>query len=103
VLNSTEVPYFDRSEILKNYEDDQFFGPVVIAMRNELPKHEHGKRLLERILPYFTRDNDGCLWYQGKMCFPRRSIVSILQVANDSKIGGHFGLAKTMSRLSNFH
>jgi hypothetical protein len=25
VLNSTEVPYFDGSEILKHYEDDQFF------------------------------------------------------------------------------
>lgn len=103
VLNSTEVPYFDRSEILKNYEDDQFFGPVVRAMRNEWPMHEHGKRQLERMLPYFTKDNDGCLLYQGKMCLPRRSIASILQVAHDSKIGGHFGLAKTMSRLSNFH
>jgi hypothetical protein len=39
VLNSTEIPHFDRSEILKNYDDDQFFGPVVRAMRNEWPKH----------------------------------------------------------------
>jgi hypothetical protein len=67
-LNSTEVPYFDRSEIVTKYEDDQFFGPVVRAMRNEWPKHEHGQRQLERMLPYFSKDSDGCLLYQGRMC-----------------------------------
>jgi hypothetical protein len=34
------------------------------------------------------------------MCLPRGSIATILQVAHDSKVGAHFGLAKTMSRLS---
>jgi hypothetical protein len=39
VLNSTELPYFDRSEILKHYEDDQFFGALVRALRNERPNN----------------------------------------------------------------
>jgi hypothetical protein len=59
LLNSTEVPYFDRSEIFRKYEDDQFFGPSVRAMRNEWPEHENGNRQLERMLPYFSRDHDG--------------------------------------------
>jgi hypothetical protein len=40
VLISTEVHNFDRSESLKHYEDEQFFGPVVRALRNEGPRNE---------------------------------------------------------------
>mgnify|MGYP003541608483 CR=1 FL=1 len=81
---------------------DQFFGPVVKALPNELPKNEQGKRQVERMLPLFTTDQDECLFYQGKICIPRKYIAGILQVVHHSKIGGHFGLAKTISRPSNF-
>ena len=103
VLNAAEVPHFDRSEIVKNYESDQFFGPVVRAMRDVWPENVVARKQIERMLQYFEKEKDGCLMYQGRVCLPRKSISGILQIAHDSKLGGHFGLAKTISRLSGFH
>jgi hypothetical protein len=62
----------DRSEILKHYAYDQCFEPVVRALRNEWPNNEHVKRLLERMVPFFSTDNDGCLFIREGCVFPAK-------------------------------
>ncbi len=37
------------------------------------------------------------------LCVPRKSVSKVLHEAHDSKIVGHLGLAKTLSRLDGFH
>jgi RNase H-like domain found in reverse transcriptase len=44
VVNTTEIPHFDQSDIVRNYEADQFFGPVVRAMGDEFPDSEQKRR-----------------------------------------------------------
>jgi hypothetical protein len=95
VVNKTEIPRFYRYDILRNYEADQFFGPIVRAMRDEFPDTEQGRRQMERMLPDFSKASYGCILYQGKVCLPIKVVASILQTAHNSKIGGHFGFAKT--------
>ncbi len=37
------------------------------------------------------------------LCVPRKSVSKVLHEAHDLRIGGHFGLATTLSRLDGFH
>jgi len=101
-VNDVEVPYIDIEEIISNYDEDQFFGPVVRAMKGTWPKDPKEALRLEKVLPMFKM-NGVKLLYNGKLCVPRKSVASVLQIAHDSRLGGHFKFAKTMSRLSNFH
>ena len=50
----------------------------------------------------FKMDNER-LYYNGNLCAPRKSLSDVLQLADDSKISGHFKFAKTLSKLSDFH
>ena len=101
-VNDVEVPYIEFSNIINGYEDDQFFGPILRAMKGEFPEDQKQRLKIEKILPMFTYDGKR-LKYQGKICVPRKNVSGILDIAHDSKLGGHFKFAKTMSRLSNFH
>ena len=102
LLNSLEVPFIEFEDVITRYDDDQFFGPIVRAMDGKFPNDEVQKRKLEKVLPMFSRNGQKLL-YNGKVCVPRRSVSSVLQLAHDSKISGHFKFLKTLSRLEKFH
>jgi len=101
-VNNIEVPFIDIEDVIGRYEEDQFFGPIMKAINGEFPKSAKEKFRIEKLLPSFEK-NGSKLLYNGKVCVPRKSISTILNIAHDSKLGGHFKFAKTMSRLSNFH
>ena len=102
LCNDVEVPFVKHEDVITRYDEDQFFGPVVKAMEEEWPQDQIQRRKLEKILPMFTK-NGGRLYYNGKLCIPRKSVSDVLQLEHDSKISGNFKFAKTLSRLSNFH
>ena len=91
-----------NSENLFNYEEDSFFGSVCKVLKGEKLSNEFQQRKIDRILPSF-HFHENKLLYDGKICVPRKSISSILQLAHDSKTSGHFGYLKTLLRLKNFH
>ncbi len=97
-----EVPFIQFEDVIGEYDDDQLFGPVVKALNDKWPDKSKEKFRLKQLLPYFKVDGKR-LFYNGKLCVPRKSVSTIMQIAHDSKVGGHFKFAKTMSRLSNFH
>jgi hypothetical protein len=66
------------------------------------PADDVSRRQVNRLLPMFIED-EGLLRYENKLCVPRRCVSRVLQMEHDSRIGGHFGHAKTMSRLANFY
>lgn len=84
------------------YEDDQLFGPIVKGIQGELPQDKVQRDRTTRLLPLFSY-LDGTLWYDKKICVPRRNVKDILYHAHDSPIAGHFGLAKTLGRLERYH
>lgn len=101
-VNDIEVPYCAFDDVITNYEEDQFFGPIVKAFKDEWPSDEKQKYKLQKLLPMFKWDGKRLL-YGRKLCVPRRSVANILHMAHDSKLSGHFKFAKTMARLGNFH
>ncbi len=101
VVNAVETFEVDK-EIISGYEDDQFFRKIHKAFQGTFPQDEREKRVVERLLPLFEIQN-GELKYQNRLCIPRRNVSKILDSAHDSKVGGHFGLAKTLSRLSGLY
>lgn len=74
-------------------------------MNGEWPDDETKKKQLEQILPMFKKDGSKLI-YHGKLCVPRKSISTILQMEHDSKesshFSGHFAFSKTFSRLRNY-
>lgn len=100
--NDVEIPFIDIEEVLTSYEEDQFFGPVLKAMNFEWPDDETNRKQMDQILPMFKKDGSK-LMYHGMLCVPRKYVSTILQIAHDSKVSGHFAFSKTSSRLGNYH
>ena len=84
------------------YASDQLFGPVSQAREGDFPSDEVHKDRIERLLPKF-KTVEGLLYYEDKVCVPRSCVRDVLQLAHDSKLGGHFGFAKTLARVQRFH
>ena len=101
-VNDVEVPFIEFEDVISGYEDDQFFNPIVKALREEWPDDEKQRSKLEKLLPLFKYDKKRLL-YQNKVCVPRKCVSTILGIAHDSQLRGHFKFAKTLSRLSNFY
>lgn len=101
-VNDVEIPYIEFDDVISGYEDDQFFGPIVKALNDKWPDDEKQKLKIEKLLPSFKFVGKRLL-YMNKVCVPRKCVSTILDIAHDSRISGHFKFAKTMSRLSNFH
>lgn len=101
-VNAIYVPYINFSDVIMSYDEDQFFRPIVRALDGTWPEDPKQKKKVEELLPMF-RMEDGKLLYNGMLCVPRKSVSTILQIAHDARVGGHFKYAKTMSRLTNFH
>jgi len=101
-FNTVEIPEFQLDSIIGHYEEDQFLGPIVKAMDGELPSDPVQRSKVKKLVPLFKRDGKRLI-YEEKLCIPRRCVANVLQLAHDSKIAGHFGFAKTMSRLEKYH
>ena len=101
-FNSFEVPYIDVDQVIGSYDDDRFFGPLIRAKQGENIEDGLLRKRLIRLLPLYYLDGKRLL-YNGKVCVPRKAVSSVLQLAHDSKVAGHFGFSKTLSRLKNFH
>ena len=101
-VNDVEVPHIKFEDVIFGYEEDQFFGPIIRALRNEWPDNPKNRLKLEKLVPLFKLENKK-LFYMNKVCVPRKCVSTLLQIAHDSQLGGHFKFAKTLSRLSNFH
>eukprot|EP00171_Calliarthron_tuberculosum_P023620 IDg23620t1 len=57
---------------------------------------------VRQLMPLFILNN-GRLFYDQKLCVPRKSVKQILELAHDTRVGGHFGFNKTLAILENFH
>jgi len=101
-VNDVEIPFIRFEDVISGYEEDQFFGPVVEALLDKWPEDAIEKLKLEKMLPMFRLDGKRLL-YNGKVCVPRRCVATVLGIAHDARVGGHFKFAKTLSRLANFH
>lgn len=101
-VNAIDVPFINFKDVIGSYDEDQFFKPIVRALNGEWPETPKEKKRIEELLPMFKLEDDKLLC-NGKLCVPRKSVSTILQMAHDSRVGGHFKFAKTMSRLINFH
>lgn len=72
------------------------------ASGDKWPDDSKQKLKLEKLLPSF-KFADRELLNLNETRLPRKCVSTLLVIAHDSKLGGHFKTAKTLSRLSNFH
>lgn len=85
-----------------NYNGDQFFSPIIKALKGDLPKEPVTCERIKFLLPHF-RQEEGILYYKDMVCVPRKNVTELLQMAHNDKLGGHFSFIKTLSRLEIFH
>ena len=101
-VNFLEVVNFDLGFVLDGYESDEFYGPLLNVMNGGKLSNEVKHKKFKSLLPLFHRDGNK-LFYDDKLCVPRKAISRIMQLAHDAKTAGHFGYFKTLSRLKNFY
>ena len=101
-ISNIEVCKIDTDFIVNNYNSDQYFGRVLEALKGIWPTDDRRKYALKKVIDYFkTKENP--LYYENKLCLPRRSVSEVLQLAHDLKPSGHHGTAKTLARLDQYH
>lgn len=102
VVNEVEVPYFEFSKFIKEYDDDQFFGPSVQAGDGNWPGDTKKRVRIEGRIPSFGIKDIESL-YNKKACVLQEAVSSIRQIAHDSIFGCRFKFERTIFRLGNFH
>ena len=85
-----------------HYSTDQVFGPILKAFGRERPDDPVQKERISRLLHLF-RCADGLLYYNGKLCVPRKFVRDVLGLAHNLTFSGHFAIQKTVDRLHNYH
>lgn len=89
---STLLPAIEHQDSFKKLlVEDQFFGRIV----EQLKRGETNER-------YYLENNILKL-RTGELCIPRKFVKEIMRIAHDSPTAGHYGEAKTLGRLTNFH
>ncbi len=88
--------------VIGSYEEYLFFKFILDAIDSKEIADEVKKAQILSLLPLFHRDGKKLL-YQVNLCVTRKSVANVLQMAHDSKIAGHCGFAKMMSRLEKYH
>jgi len=91
-----------RMDFAEHYDGDQFFGPIWRSFQGTMPEDPVQRERVARVQGLF-RVEDGKLFYGRKVCVPRNKVRDFLFMAHDAKVAGHFGFAKTLSRLEAFH
>jgi transposase InsO family protein len=85
-----------KGEIKKNYENDELWKAVMFDLQNDPTSNYHEKYFVTDGLLYL-RDED-----QPTLCVPRVNSVlsSLFRMSHDIPSSGHFGIEKTMEKLS---
>ena len=52
---------------------------------------------------HLFRMDGNLLFYENKVCVPRKAVKDLLFEAHDTSVSGHFGAAKTLARLEKYH
>ena len=102
LINDLEVLRMDSEDIFDQYEEDDFYGPLLKVMDGHDLSDKIKDRKFKSLMNMFHRDGRKLL-YQGKLCVPRKAVRDVLHLAHDAKVAGHFGYFKTLSRLGNFY
>lgn len=85
-----------------NYNSDQFFSPILKALKGNFPDDEVATKKLKFILPN-VKYVDRILYFKDLVCVPRKNVKDLLRLAHDCPLGGHFSFLKTLSRLEKYH
>lgn len=87
---------------IENYLQDVTFKDIYRSLKGEKLTETIKKDRISRLLPLFYL-HDNVLYYDGRLCVPRKNVHDILYLAHDNKTSGHFGYSKTLSRLDGYH
>ena len=55
-INYVEVPFIKAEEVIGSYEEDQFFGPIVIAPQEKWLEDQVKKKQVELLVPMFRKE-----------------------------------------------
>lgn len=102
LVTSVEVPEMDMEQMSPGYDTDRFCKRIRQALKEKWPDNVREKNMLERILPMFE-EKDDVIRYAGRLYAPRKNVSKVLDAAHDLKVSQHFGVTKTLSRLSSFY
>lgn len=102
VVNDVELLFTKFGGVIFEHKDDRFFRPIVKALGDEWPNDSKQRLKLEKLL-LLSKLTDKKFLCLNKTWAPGKFLCSLLVIAHDSKPGGHFKFAKTLSRLSILH
>ncbi len=89
-MNVLEVLKLDLDEFLSAYEEDKFYGAAIKRTKGKYVPDKMVIRKIDKLFIFFHNE-DGKPMYQGKLCVPRKSISTVMQLARDARIADHFG------------
>lgn len=96
-----EVVQENRDALFEELESDQAFGPIFKAFDGIWPEGEKERKRIKVLKPQLFWSGKK-LKYQETFCVPRKSILRLLELANDTRSAGHFAFVKTFHRLQEF-
>lgn len=79
-----------------------YFGQIVKATEGKYPDFKKQKLKLQMLI-LMIKMNVKMFIYNRKLFVRRKCILTIMHMAHDSNISGHFTFAKTMAQLANFY
>ena len=97
-----EVLKLDSEDLTNSYSEDKFDRAVLKKMNGDQMPDQVLSKKIDKFLPLFHNDGDKLL-YDGKLCVPKNSTSTVMQLAYDAKTSGHFEYLKMLSRLKNYH
>lgn len=94
-LNDVEVSYVSFQDVTDEYEEDQFFGYLVRAIRVNWPPNGKERLKIEKIFPIVRMDVNR-FFYNRKVFLPRQCVSTIFSIAHDARLGGNFKFSKML-------
>ncbi len=101
-VNVLEVMKIHSEDQTNSYESEKFCEAILKSSNADQIPDQFRSRKIDKLLPLFRKHGEKLLC-EGKICIPRKSISTAMQLAHDAKTSGHFGYLKTISRLKNYH
>ena len=101
-VSTAQILNIDFEDIIGSYDRDNLYGLVNRSLKGEEISNEAQRRMSEGLLAFFHLHGKRLL-YEGKICVPRKSVSSVLEIVHDEKAAGHLGFSKTMSGLKIFY
>lgn len=85
-----------------HYRDDHVFGSIFKHISGDQCTNPVQADQSLRLAPSFELRNN-ILYYKERICVPCKVLPELLSLSHDCKTAGHFGFAKTLGRLKNYH